>query len=290
MPKGNRGKRGPEPSLRSQWLGQYLRDLRNENDMTLEDAAAFLQRDASMLSRYEKAEYPIRRGDVLALITLYGVSDEDLRNGLLQLADDIWRKGWWDPYAEDFGKTFIDHPWLESRATEIRIYHSMFVPGLLQTEDYATAMIRNADQAHADEQQIERWVELRMKRQQVLSRDEPLRLSAVIEEWVLRRPIGNTETARGQLRHLVEVAQRPTIDVRVMPADHGPHAGHLGSFELFHMPVPYPEVAYVESLAGALYVEQPNVERFAQAYDGLYQGALSPEKSVELISAIAEET
>lgn len=291
MADGKPGRRrGPEPSLRSQWLGQYLRDLRNENDMTLDEAAAFLQKDSSMLSRYEKAEYPIRRGDVVALMSLYGVSDEDLRNGLMQLAEDIWKKGWWDPYAADVDKTFIDHPWLESRATEIRTYAPMIVPGLLQTPAYADVLVRNADRSDADEKQFARWVDLRMKRQQVLERENPLKFSVVIEEWALRRVIGSREISRDQLQHLLGRLELPTIEVRVMPSDHGAHAGHLGSFELFEMFVPYPEVAYVETLAGTIYVERPNVERFTQAYDDLHKDALSPEKSAELISAIAEET
>lgn len=286
MPKG---KRGPEPSLRSQWLGQHLRQLRDQNELTLEQAGEYLQRDGSMLARYEKAEYPIRRGDVLALITLYGVSDATVRDGLIQLAEDIWKKGWWEPYAEDLGKAFVNHPWLESRATRIRTYHAMFVPGLVQTRDYAEVMIRNADKARSDEEQIARWLELRMERQQVLTKIDPLQLSIVLEEWVLRRPIGNRKVAKDQLKHLIEVSATSAVDLRILPIDHGAHAGHTGTFELFEMPEPYPEVAYVENLAGAIYVEQPNVERFCQAYDDLHGNALSPTKSAALIKAIAED-
>lgn len=285
----SKGKRGPSPSLRAQWLGQYLRDLRQQNDLTLERAAQYLQRDSSMLARYERAEYPIRRGDVLALMTLYGVADQALRHALIQLAEDIWRKGWWEPYAEDMGRELIDHPWLESRASHIYTYAPMIIPGLLQTRSYAETMIRNASGVGASEHQVGRWINLRMERQRVLDGRDPTRLSVIVEEWVLRRPIGSIEVVCDQLDSMLEASSRLAVELRVMSSDCGEHAGHLGRFELFDMPDPYPTVACVETLAGSLYVEAPQVQRFSQAYDELLEAALDPEESIRTISAIAEE-
>lgn len=284
-----KSRRSTEPSLRAQWLGKLLRDLRNERGLTLDQAAEYLQRNGSMLSRYETGEFPIRRGDVLALMTLYSVGDPTHRDRLIQLSDDIWKKGWWEPYVDDLGTAFINHPWLESRALCLRTYHSMFVPGLLQTSEYAEAMIRNADDSGVSEEQFARWVELRVERQRVLTGPRPLKLSVVIEEWALRRPIGDRKVARAQLHRLRELSIQENIDIHVMPADHGSHAGNAGTFEFFEMPDPYPEVAYVESLGGAIYVEQPRAERFRRAYDDLHRNALSSSRSTKLISAITED-
>lgn len=275
------GKRGPEPSLRAQWLGRCLRDLRMDNGLTLKDAGEYIQRDGSMLARYEKADYPIRRGDVLALMTLYGVSDERVRSGLIQLAEDIWRKGWWEPYSPDLGRMFIDHPWLESRTAAIGAYAPMVVPGLLQSREYAEALIRHADSAGED--QIRRWVDLRMQRQRVLSGADAVKFTAVIEEWVLHRPIGGSDVAARQRQHLLELTSYPNIEIRIMPTSQGAHAGHTGAFELFDMPSPYPEVAYVETLAGTLYVERPEVDRYCAAYDELLRTSLAPSASIEVI-------
>ena len=281
------GKRGPEPSLRAQWLGRCLRELRIENQITLKDAGEYIQRDGSMLARYEKADYPIRRGDVLALMTLYGVSDERVRRGLIQLAEDIWRKGWWEPYSSDLGRMFVDHPWLESRAITIGAYAPMVVPGLLQSRGYAEALIRYADPV--DEDQIQRWVDLRMQRQRVLSGPDAVRFTAVIEEWVLHRPIGGSDIASHQRQHLLGLTTNPNIEIRVMPTSRGAHAGHAGAFELFDMPSLYPEVAYVETLAGTLYVERPDVDRYCAAYDELLRTSLDSSTSVELIRLIEEQ-
>src|SRR5262249_51095881 len=114
-------------------------------------------------------------------------------------------------------------------------------------------------------------------------------MTAVIEEWVLRRPIGGPTVMREQLQRLVELGSRPSIEMRILPLSVGPHAGHAGSFIVFEMPEPYPDVAYIETMAGSLYVETPGTERFATAYDHLREVSLEPKESAGMISAIAEE-
>jgi transcriptional regulator with XRE-family HTH domain len=278
--------RGPESSLRSQWLGEKLRDLRRDRGITQDEAAEYLQRTSPMLSRYESGEYPIRRGDVLALLDLYAVSDETVREGLLQLCDDVWRKGWWDPYSEDVSKDFINVPWLESRADRILSYENMVVFGLLQTRDYAEALIRNAERGNDNDEQLERWIELRIGRQKIL--DGEVELEVIVEEHVLHRPIGSDKTWADQLRHLIEVGRRPNIQVRIMPTSHGPHMGHPGAFVLYEMPEPYPEVAHVETVAGSLYIEEPAVSRLQDVWKDLGKGALPQEESSTLIASLLE--
>lgn len=283
-------KRRPGATLRAQWLGQQLRALRESTGMTLRHAGEYLQRDPSMVSRFENAEYPIRRGDVLALLDLYRVSEEHTRDGLLRLSEDVWRKGWWEGYANTVDRQYIDMPWLEARAERLRTYGAMLVPGLLQTREYAETLIRNEAAADTPDEQIEKGIELRMTRQQVLGGEAPVDFAAVVDESVLRRVIGGPEVMREQLTRLGEVAERSNVEVRVLPLHCGAHAGLDGAFWLFEMPDPYPDVAYVDSLAGAVYVEEDTaVDRFRQAYDQLSAMALGIKESAALIAAAAKE-
>ena len=283
-------KKKPGPTLRAQWLGQQLRALRESTGMTLRQAGEYLQRDPSMVSRFESAVTPIRRGDVLALLDLYGVSEERTRDGLLQLSDDVWRKGWWDDYTSTVGRRYIDLVWLESRAERLRTYEAMLVPGLLQTREYAETLIRNAAAADTPEEQIEKGIELRMTRQHMLSGEALADFAAVVDESVLRRVIGGPEIMRGQLTKLLEVAELPNVEVRVLPLRRGAHAGLDGSFWLCEMPDPYPDVACVDILGSRLYVEEDvAVDRFRQAYHHLSAAALDGKESAALIVAAAKE-
>jgi Domain of unknown function (DUF5753) len=253
-------------------------------------AGEYLQRDASMVSRFETAETPIRRGDVLALLDLYGVSEERTREGLLQLSDDVWRKGWWDDYTSTVGRRSIDMVWLEARAERLRAYEAMLVPGLLQTRQYAETLIRNAATADTPEEQIEKGIELRMTRQHMLGGEAPVSFAAVVDEAVLRRVIGGPEVRHRQLTQLLDVAQRPNVEVRVLPLRHGAHAGLDGLFWLYEMPDPYPDVTCVNILGSNLYVEEDAaVDRFRQAYHQLSAAALNGKESAALIVAAAKE-
>lgn len=278
----------PGPTLRAQWLGQQLRDLRESCGMTLRDAGAYLQRDASMVSRFETADWPIRRGDVLALLDLYGVDDEKRRGGLIQLSEEVWQKGWWEQYADALDRQFIDYPWLEGRADRIRSYNAMVLPGILQTRAYAETLIKRGNGATSG-QQLAQWIDFRMERQRVLDQGATPQLEAVLDESVLRRPIGGAEVMRAQLARLRELARRPNIELRVLPLRAGWHAGLDGAFTIFEMPEPYPEVAYVDSLAGRFYLEQPDTERFIRVYHDVRDTALEPDQAVELISAVEDD-
>ncbi|THV35729.1 helix-turn-helix domain-containing protein [Glycomyces buryatensis] len=281
--------KGPGSSLRSRWLGERLRALREAADISPVEVAEFLQRDRSVVGRYETGDYPIRRADVYALLTYYGVEDEKTRETLLELCEDVWRKGWWDPYKKEVAKDFVDLPWLESRTDELCVYQNMVIHGLAQTRAYAETLIRKAE-ADAEEAQIQRWVDLRLGRQAILAGDEALRYTMVIEEPVLHRPIGGVKVMSEQLRHLLDLGELETIEIRVLPTAHGPHSGHLGSFLLFVMPEQFTDVAYVESLGGALYVESPDVDRFEDAWHDVNKAALDQKRSAALIKSVLKET
>ncbi|GAA2419957.1 helix-turn-helix transcriptional regulator [Actinomadura vinacea] len=273
-------------TLRSQWLGQELRQLRDAKGILLKEAAEYLQRDTGTLSRYETGFYPIRRPDLLALLDLYSVSDPQRREALLKLSQDVWQKGWWDGYAQDVAGSMIDFVWLETRATHIRSFAAMVVPGLLQIPTYAEKLLQINDPG-ATPEQVERWLELRMTRQQVLDGETPPRLSVVLDEAVLHRKIGTPQTMAAQLHHLGQCSTKPTIDIRVCPFRAGTPASTHGAFTIFQLPAQFPEVAYVETMAGGLYVESPDTERFLRTYDVHTTNALGPADSIELISAIA---
>ncbi len=278
----------PNLTLRSQWLGQRLRELRDTTRMTLAQAGEYLQRDASTVSRFESGEYPIRRPDLMALLDLYGVSDRRQRDGLLRLAEDVWQKGWWDGYEPDVERQFVDFVWLESRATEIRSFDPLVISGLLQTREYAEAVITAMDW-EAEPAQIARWVQLRMDRQAVLRQQAPPQVNVIIAEFALRREIGGPEVLRDQLEHLLATAERPQVDLRVLPASVGAHAGSSGHFLVFTIAEPDLDVGYAETLGGAVYVEPPDSERFVRVYDNLLKSALEPAESAKLIRAIGED-
>lgn len=277
-------------TLRAQWLGQQLRALREERGMTLKLVSEHLQRDMSALGRYERADWPIRKGDVIALLDLYGFHNAAERARLLALAEEVWRTDRWDEdYGDVVDSSFIEYPWLEGRAERVCCFHLTLIPGLLQTREYAEAVIRNAAEPGVSETTIARWVELRMSRQQVLTKSRPIKISTVIDEAVLRRQVGGAPVLQGQLEHLLRAHRMPNVQIKVMPASVALHQGLDGTFWIFCLPDPYPAVAYVESLGGRLYLESPKAERFVQAYDRLWKAALSEGESVTMIKKIAEE-
>lgn len=277
-------------TLRAQWLGQQMRQLRERRGITLKQAAEFLERDFSSVARWERAEWPFRRGVVVSLLDLYGEHDGRERNRFIQLAEDAWRTDRWDDdYDELVDASFIDFPWLETRAEQISSWDAFLMPGLLQTPGYAEAVIRNAEGERATDFSVAKWLQLRLDRQRVLSREPAVRVAAIIDESVLRRPVGRPALMRAQLQHLSGLLQRPNIDLRVLRSRVGLHAGLDGSFVLFRMPKPYPEVAYAETLGGRRFMESPRSKRYALAYHRLRDVALDQRETAALISKITEE-
>jgi transcriptional regulator with XRE-family HTH domain len=273
-----------EPGLRVQWLAQELRKLREAHGLSLADVGDYIQRDQSTISRMEKGGIPIRVTDVLAYLDLAQVNDTNKREMLKQLAHEIWRHGWWDGYAGDAAAVLIDRLWIESRTRRISSYE-MLVPGLLQTAAHAEATMRAVEPEGTDEQ-VKRWVQLRMDRQEVLTRDDPIELHTIIDESVLHRPVGTIATRRAQLEHLVEASRWPNVELRVLPYRAGAHAGMVGGFELMELIPPFPSVGYIETQVGSIFVEGEKVDRLRRAYDHLHAAALDPRRSVALIKSM----
>lgn len=282
-------KSGSQPSLRAQWLGERMQELRKSHRIPQYEASRHIRRDPSMLGRYENGEIPFRRDDVESLLDYYGASTDLERTGLLQLCDDIWKKGWWDPHRDDLGETFINVPWLESRVDQMRTYEHFVVAGLLQTREYAETLIRANAPARTPEDQIARWVDLRMKRIEVLAKDDAPKLAVFLDETVLDRPVGTTSAMRCQLEYLLEARDRPNIELRITPTAAGPHAAQAGSFILFEMPHPYPDVAHATSIGGSIYIEEPRVSEIRHVWTELDECTLEVSESTDLIKHYLEK-
>ncbi|MEV0644508.1 helix-turn-helix transcriptional regulator [Phytomonospora sp. NPDC050363] len=274
-------------SLRSQWLGERLRAARVRSGYNQQQAGEYLRLELSAISRFERGTQPIRPSYIRDLISFYGIDNARERDALLRLSEDSWRKDWWDGDTDGLETGFIDYTWLESRATQIREFSPMIVPGLLQTEDYIKAIMMHSP-GDPTAEEVKRLVELRLTRQRILESAEPTSLSAVIGEAALRRAIGGPEVRIGQLRHLT--ALPPHIKVRILPDSAGWSPDCKGPFTHFEMPDPYPEVAYIESLVDRTFFEEPSrVSAFRAAYADVARIAYSPEKSRDYIRSLTEE-
>ena len=266
-------------SLRSLWLGERLKSARTKAGYTLKEAGDYLKLDHSSLSRFERGIIPIRPSYVRDLVAFYGISRPRERDALLRLHEDAWRRDWWDGDTDDLDMEFIDYTWLEARASQIAVFEPLIVHGLLQTREYAEAVTIAGLGPSTPRETIDRMVELRTTRQQILDGPEPTAITMIVEEPALRRPIGGMTVLKGQLRHLLGLAG-DHIDVRVLPMDAGWDPGHHGPFAIFRLAEPYPDVIYIESLAGRTFLEDADkVSRFAQTYDELKRLALDARKS-----------
>jgi transcriptional regulator with XRE-family HTH domain len=274
-------------TLRAQWIGKTFKELRQRNGMTLQEVGEYLGRDQSSLSRFEAGIHPPRKDDVVSLMDLYGVEEESQRQATLHMVDEVSKTGWWAKHAKDVSGWMIDALWLEERANALKEFNVGVASGLLQTPEYAEALMR-ADDPGAPKQQIKRWVELRLARQNILEQ-EGFQFTAVLDEAVLRRPVGGDDVMTGQIAHLVASAQRENIDIRVLPFAAGAHCGSAGAFTLIVMPEPFPVVAHIESPAGALFSESAGADELAGRYDRLYEGSLGPEESIDFLRTVEQE-
>jgi transcriptional regulator with XRE-family HTH domain len=276
------------PTVRQRRLAQALRELRQEATLTQEQVTAELGWHSSKLFRLENARSPrVDWIDVKELLDLYGVPSPH-REALIQLSKDARHRGWWTSYRDGFTGSYVA---LEDAACLLRAYQNELVPGLLQTEEYAHTIITELRPDLAAEE-VERRVAARMTRQRaVLGRAEPPHLQYVLNEAVLRRPIGGPTVMRGQLEHLLSFGDRSHISLRVLPFSAGAHAGLEGAFVLLAFPEESdPDVAYVEGAMGDIYLESvTDMQRCALTFERIHEQALEPAETMKLIAATAEE-
>jgi hypothetical protein len=237
-------------------LGSQLRRLREQRQITCEEAGAAIRGSHSKISRMELGRVRFRRRDVADLLSLYGVDDESDKAAMLALADRANAPGWWHSYSDILPSWFEVYIGLEEAASRIRSYEVQFVPGLLQTEDYARA-VTLLGHPTAPGHEVERRVGLRMRRQSLLEAEEPPHLWAVVDEAVLRRPLGGVQTMRRQLRHLLEMTELPNVTLQMVPFALGGHAAAGGPFSILRFAErDLPDVVYLEQLTSALYLDK----------------------------------
>jgi transcriptional regulator with XRE-family HTH domain len=289
-PVRNIGRRASGPTVQRIVLGAQLRRLREGRDITTEQAAEAIRGSHSKISRMEHGRVGFKDRDVADLLTLYGVTDATVRDSLLSLAREAGNPGWWHDYGDLLPHWFEPYISLEAAASVIRNYEVQFVPGLLQTEGYAREVIRLGYPAITD-QELNRRVELRMGRQRLLSRPSPPRLWAALDEAVLRRPIGGPGVMRGQVAHLIEMAENPAVTVQIVPFSVGGHSAAGGPFAILRFAEPeLSDVVYLEQLTSALYLEKPaEVDRYLEVMERLCVQAETAADSVKLLQEIRDD-
>ncbi|MER5938587.1 helix-turn-helix transcriptional regulator [Streptomyces sp. NPDC001928] len=276
------------PTVRRRRLGQELRRLRELKGMTAEEVAERLLVSQSKISRLENGRRSISQRDVRDLCGVYEVDDHRIVDSLMQMAKDSRQQGWWHSFGDIPYSVYIG---LETDAASLRVYDPQVVPGLLQTKQYAEALIAGALPETA-QTEIEKRVQVRMRRQERISTEEnPLRLWTVLDEAALRRVVGNRSLMRDQLEQLVEQSQLPHVTVQVIPFDMGAHPGLNGQYAILEFPdAADSSVVYIEGVTSDLYLEKANdVQKYSVMYEHLRAQALNVEQSRQFIADIAKE-
>jgi transcriptional regulator with XRE-family HTH domain len=276
------------PTVRRRRLALELRRLRESAKLTCEEVAERLECSASKISRVETGRVSVSPRDVRDMLEIYGAPPEQ-RDSLVQLARDSRQKGWWHAYGDTVQPHFATYLGLESAASEIRIYEVNLIPGLLQTQDYARAVIA-AGMVNSPRADIERHVALRMERQR-LARSSPPKVWAVLDEAALRRQVGGPEVMREQLEYLRELASLRNVNLQVIPFGGGAHPAMGRPFVILVFGETIdPDVVYLEDLTSALWVENVDeVDRYNVFFNHLRASALSFEESGALITAALKD-
>ncbi|MBG0824802.1 helix-turn-helix domain-containing protein [Planomonospora sp. ID91781] len=281
---------GSGPTALRILLGSQLRRLRETRGLTREEAGHLIRGSESKISRMELGRVGLRERDVADLLTFYGVEDEEARAAVMDLLSRANEPGWWHRFNDLLPNWFQTYVGLEEAAARIRTYEVQFVPGLLQTKEYARAIITAGGAGIAPEE-IARRVDLRLERQRVLERSDGPFFWAVIDEAALRRPIGGAEVMRAQLEHLMDLMRQPNITIQVMPFSFGGHSAEGGAFSVlrFH-DSELPDVVYVEQLASALYLDKPEeVDRYSEVMERLCAVSTTPGETVDILRRIIKE-
>jgi len=280
------------PPVRRRLLGATLRRFREQAGYTLEDAARILECDRSKISRIETGQRGIRPKELRELLMEYGV-DEPRRDALLAVARQAQQAGWWQSYGHVLDDAYQDFIGLEATATTIWTYEAQLVPGLLQTEGYARA-IAAASLVNEGQEEHEQFVQVRLTRQQVLTRDDhPLQFWAILSEGALRQLVGGREVMQAQLAHLIDIgSNQPSVNLQVLPFVAGAHAATSGPFVILKFPeTPDLGVVYLEGQTGGIYLESAEeVARYILVFEHLRASALSTTATVRLIEEVARDT
>ncbi|MGW8849303.1 helix-turn-helix domain-containing protein [Streptomyces xiamenensis] len=288
MPAPNVGSTVPRRQL-----GRELRELRTASGLTMRAAAAELEWSEQKLWRIETGQTSMRRLDVKNMCDLYGAR-ADLKEALIGLAAETKSRGWWHSYGDVIPEGFDVYISLEGAAARLDIYQAELIPGLFQTEAYARTVMQSYSPT-MPEDELERRVRLRLARQALLTRADPPAVRVALSEPLLRRPVGGHTTMAGQLKHLTQVSELPTVEVRIIPVEAGLHLGVLsGPFFVMRFPLradgreSEPATVYADGYTGDLYLDKPaEVESYDRAFGDIWSRALSEERSRVLLDDLA---
>lgn len=275
-------------TTRRRQLGVTMRKLRARKGMTLEEAGRLVGVSKATVSRYETQEGPVKWPIVDALCREYGASEAE-RKAVVALAKDAKQQGWWSSFADSIPETMNLLLTLEDEAVREDHFNCLYVPGLLQTRRYTEA-VQHASEMRLPPDAIERLVDIRMKRQQILTRPKPLHLWAILDESVIRRVVGSRSVMKEQLSQLLEANESPDITLQVLPFAKGAHSAAMGSFVILGGAEPSLDVVYVDIHLGSLFMEkEEELDRYRLAFDYLRAQALDMAASSAMIERVREE-
>ncbi|MFC7528949.1 helix-turn-helix domain-containing protein [Actinoplanes sp. GCM10030250] len=274
------------PTVRRRRLGVELRRYREAAGVTIDMVAERLGCSTSKISRIETGHTGATPGDVQDMLDIYRV-DARVVDELVQIARDARQKGWWHPFSTVLSSAYVG---LEAEARSVRAYEQQVIPGLLQSEDYAMALIRSARWDDTDQRNAQR-IRVRMERQSLLIQDDPIDLWVVLDESVVSRPVGGDAVMRDQLRQLVDTARLPNVTLQILPFAVGAHAGMDGAFAILDFPsAGDPAVVFAENATGGLFLEKDDeLRKYVTVFDTIRASALDPGESIDMIEMLIEE-
>jgi transcriptional regulator with XRE-family HTH domain len=271
-------------------LGAQLRRLREGAGITRDDAGYHIRASGSKISRLELGRVSFKERDVTDLLEFYAVDDVAEREKLLQLTREANATPWYQKFQDVVPDWFHVFVGLEEAAQLIRVYEVQFVPGLLQTEEYARAIMMQGEPG-MDPHEVDRRVALRMGRQKLLTRENSPRYWVIMDEAALRRPMGGRDVHVAQIERLIDLVGEPNITLQVLPFKYGGHAADGGAFTIMRFPeTDLPDVVYMEYLTGAHYIDKPEeVERYAAVMERLSVAGTSPDRTREILTGLLKD-
>lgn len=278
------------PTVGQVVLGKRLQDLRERVGLSRDQAAKVLRVAPATIRRMETAEVGLKIPYVQLLLKAYGIVDAEA-DAFVELAEEANRPGWWQRFHDVLPDWFSMYVSLEGAAGLLRMYEPHFVPGLLQTEDYARSVMRTGAVGQTRPEDIERHVALRMERQSLLTRPDAPRLWVIMDETVLRRPVGGPGVMRTQVERLIEATELPHVTLQIAEFASGHHPGTYGPFVLFRFVVPeLPDMVYSEYLTGAVYLDaRAEVASHLEVLDRMAAQAATAQRTKEILKDLRKE-
>ncbi|GAA4435449.1 helix-turn-helix transcriptional regulator [Phytohabitans houttuyneae] len=279
---------GTSPTVQRRRLGLALRTLRQERGLTGEQVGEQVERSASWISRVEGGRIGIRGRDLRDLLDLYQVDDAGRRAELLSLAERGRARSWWSEFSGTISEAYATFVGFEDEATRFESYEPMVVPGLLQLESYARALVESGI-PQLSRREVEDRIQVRLRRQEVLRKPDPLQLSLVLQEGVLRQRVGSSQIMRDQLRHLIEAANLPNVDLRILLDEDTQPLGSFHHFVVIYLESDTPETVYVEDFAGGRFERAGSIRPYQETFARFNRLALDPGESITKIELAMQE-